>query len=113
MRKTIIKAGFIAHPQKRKVTRIGKDSDKAETVGISLTKNCTRPPQRQRRVLFHLAKAFNIATTSADEMLSSKVRNAAIEAEKDDPLKWKGLGFFAYFHCVKNAQQYLLLTGQL
>ncbi len=113
MKRTIIKAGFVAHPQKRKVTRLGRDSDKAETVGISLSKNCTRPPQRQRRILFHIAKAFKIATTSADEKLESKVRSAAIEAEKDDPLKWKGLGYYAYFNCVRNAQKYLLLTGQL
>jgi hypothetical protein len=99
--KKIIKAeNFVPHPNKRKVTRLGKDSDKAETVGISLAKNCTRPPQRQRRNLFHIAKAFGLKTTSADDQLHKKVRDAARLAEPDDPLKWKGLGYYAYFISV-------------
>jgi hypothetical protein len=100
MRKTIKAENFVPHPNKRKVTRIGIDSDKAETVGISLSKDCTRPPQRQRRVLFHIAKAFGLKTTSADKNLKDIVKLAAQKAEPDDPLKWRGLGFYAYFLSV-------------
>jgi hypothetical protein len=100
MRKIIKAENFVPHPNKRKVTRIGIDSDKAETVGISLTKNCTRPPQRQRRILFHIAKAFGLKTTSADKNLKDIVKLAAQKAEPDDPLKWKGLGYYAYFLSV-------------
>jgi hypothetical protein len=100
MRKVIKAENFIPHPSKRKVMRIGIDSDKAETVGISLSKDCTRPPQRQRRVLFHIAKAFGLKTTSADKNLKDIVKLAAQKAEPDDPLKWKALGYYAYFLSV-------------
>jgi hypothetical protein len=100
MKKVIKAENFVPHPHKRKVTRIGIDSDKAETVGISLTKNCTRPPQRQRRILFHIAKAFGLKTTSADDQLHRKVKSVARLAEPDDPLKWRGLGYYAYFISV-------------
>jgi hypothetical protein len=100
MKKLIIKAKFIPHPQKHKVTRIGKDSDKAETVGISIASQSTRPPQRQRRALFHIAKALGINSTSADTNLARKVKEQAEKTEPDDPLKWKGLGYYAYFLSV-------------
>jgi hypothetical protein len=100
MRKAIKAAHFVAHPNKRKTTRIGKDSPRAETVGISLAPQSTRPPQRQRRTLFHIAKAFNLETTSADKALAQKVKQAAMKAVKEDPMKWRGLGYYAYFLSV-------------
>jgi hypothetical protein len=100
IRKAITKAKFTPHPNKHKTTRIGKDSDKAETVGISIASQSTRPPQRQRRALFHIAKALGITTTSADTNLARKVKEQAEKADPDDPLKWKGLGYYAYFLSV-------------
>jgi hypothetical protein len=100
MRKAITKAKFIPHPEKHKVTRIGKDSDRAETVGITVASQSTRPPQRQRRKLFHIARAFSIKTTSADTDLARKVKEQAEKAEPDDPLRYKGLGYYAYFLSV-------------
>jgi len=100
MKRIIKDEGFTPHPNKRKVTRLGKDSDKAETVGVSLAKDRTRPPQRLRRTLFHVAKLFGLKTTSADEHLKDKVKLAAQKAEPDDPLKWIGLGYYAYFKSV-------------
>jgi hypothetical protein len=100
MRRAITKAKFIPHPNKHKTTRIGKDSDKAETVGISIGSQSTRPPQRQRRKLFHIAKALGVKTTSADINLARKVKEQAEKAQPDDPLRWKGLGYYAYFISV-------------
>jgi hypothetical protein len=100
MRKLITKAKFIPHPKKHKTTRIGKDSDKAETVGIAISSQSTRPPQRQRRALFHIAKALKVNSTSADTNLARKVKEQAEKADLEDPLRWKGLGYYAYFLSV-------------
>jgi hypothetical protein len=100
MRKLITKAKFIPHPEKHKTTRIGKDSDKAETVGIAISSQSTRPPQRQRRALFHIAKALKVNSTSADTNLARKVKEQAEKADLEDPLRWKGLGYYAYFLSV-------------
>jgi hypothetical protein len=113
LRRAIKAAHFTPHPSKRKTIRIGKDSGRAETVGISINSQSTRPPKRQRRILFHIAKAFGISTTSADAQLPYKVAAAAHAAEPDDPLRWKGLGYYAYFHGVRHAVRYYLLTGKL
>jgi hypothetical protein len=100
MRKAIKKAKFIPHPEKHRTTRIGKDSDKAETVGIAISSQSTRPPQRQRRKLFHIAKALGVNSTSANTNLARMVKEQAEKADPRDPLRRKGLGYHAYFLSV-------------
>jgi hypothetical protein len=113
MRRAINAAHFTPHPQKRKTIRIGKDSDTAETVGIAIKSKSTRPPKRLRRILFHIAKAFGISTTSADRQLPFKVAALAHAAEPNDPLKWIGLGYKAYFDSVRKAGKNYPLTAKL
>jgi hypothetical protein len=100
LRREIVASGFMHHPRKHKTTRLGIDSPAAEVVGVSVSTLKTRPPQRLRRIAFHIAKALGIATTSADKLLNKKLKRAAQECEADDPLKWKAFGYYAYFSSV-------------
>ncbi len=105
MNKIIKEEQFVAHKQKRKVWKLGKTSPKAETVGISLSSQEMKAPQRLRKRAFHVAKALGLKTTSSDPDLLFKLRREGLKAEKENPAKWKALGYFAYFLSIREPKE--------